>query len=69
MMAEGNSEQNGRLEATIESKCATCAMRKKAKGNPNSWSARFWRFHTRFCPGWKTYKIELAEKGLPAPTV
>lgn len=68
-MAEGNSVENGEGEVTVESNCATCGMRMKAQENPKSWSARLWRFHTKFCPGWKAYKRELAEKGLPEPTV
>lgn len=44
----------------MESKCATCSMRVKAERNPKSFSARLWRWHTTWCPGWKAYQRELA---------
>lgn len=53
----------------MKSNCATCGLRKKAKENPKSLIARFWRWHTTWCPGWKAYKAELAELGLEPPTV
>lgn len=51
----------------IKSKCHTCPMRERAKQNPRSFLSRLWRWHTGWCPGWKAYKKELAELGLPAP--
>jgi hypothetical protein len=48
-------------QPNIESKCATCSMREKAEQNPKSFVAWLWRFHTKFCPGWKAYQRELAE--------
>jgi hypothetical protein len=47
----------------MESKCATCALRQKAEANPKSLIARFWRWHTTWCPGWKAYQRELAAGG------
>ncbi len=52
----------------IESGCHTCTLRAKARRSPNSLIARFWRWHTTWCPGWKSYVKELEGKGLPAPT-
>jgi len=52
----------------IESGCNTCALRAKAQQNPSSLIARFWRWHTSWCPGWKAYVKEMESKGLPAPT-
>ena len=46
----------------MESKCATCKWREKSEKNPKSFMARLWRFHTRFCPGWKAYQKELAQQ-------
>jgi hypothetical protein len=46
----------------MESKCADCAWRKKSEANPRSFMAWLWRFHTKFCPGWKAYQKELAEQ-------
>jgi hypothetical protein len=46
-----------------EHRCADCAWRRKAEANPRSFLARLWRFHTRFCPGWKSYQHALADAG------
>ena len=47
--------------------CETCTMRKKAEANPKTLMARLWRWHTNWCPGWKTYQAHLAsEKPGPA---
>ncbi len=48
-------EYNGR-----EIRCADCPLRKRAETKPNSLLARFWRWHTTWCPGWKTYQEYLA---------
>jgi len=37
-------------------------MRLKAEKNPNTFLSRIWRWHTKWCPGWKKYQRELAEK-------
>jgi hypothetical protein len=43
--------------------CETCGMRLKAEAKPDSFWAKLWRWHTRWCPGWKGYQKHLAEKG------
>jgi hypothetical protein len=53
----------------IDSKCDTCSMRARATEKPKSLSARLWRWHTKWCPGWKAYVKELGSKGLKAPRV
>jgi hypothetical protein len=35
--------------------CAECKMRRKYEDNPKSLIARFWHWHTNFCPGWRTF--------------
>ncbi len=35
--------------------CAECKMRRKYEDNPKSLIARFWHWHTRFCPGWRAF--------------
>lgn len=42
--------------------CASCAMKAKAETNPKSFTARLWRWHTTWCPGWKAYQKALAEQ-------
>ncbi|HNU91981.1 MAG TPA: hypothetical protein PKO25_08920 [Spirochaetota bacterium] len=39
------------------SNCENCAMRAKYDRAPDSFLGRFWKWHTRFCPGWKSYLI------------
>ena len=46
----------------MESKGATCKWRETSEKNPKAFMARLWRFHTKFCPGWKAYQKELAEQ-------
>jgi len=47
-----------------EHSCANCPMRAKYDAAPKSFAGRFWRFHIRFCPGWKKYftSLPLAEQ-------
>jgi hypothetical protein len=46
----------------MESRCADCGLRKRAEENPQALLSRLWRWHTRWCPGWKAYQNELAEQ-------
>ena len=52
----------------VEAQCETCPMRLRAQEKPKSLVARFWRWHTTWCPGWKAYQEELAAKGLETPS-
>jgi len=36
--------------------CESCAMRRRAEAKPDSFLAKLWRWHTRWCPGWKAYQ-------------
>ena len=36
--------------------CERCPLRRRAERKPNSLLARLWRWHTRWCPGWKAYQ-------------
>ena len=53
----------------IDSKCHTCNLRARSTEKPKSLTARLWRWHTKWCPGWKAYVKELESKGLKAPRV
>ncbi|MCL6479437.1 MAG: hypothetical protein K6T65_13690 [Peptococcaceae bacterium] len=44
----------------ISSRCEECKFRKNAERNPKSLIAVLWRWHTRWCPGWKAYQRELS---------
>jgi hypothetical protein len=39
-------------------------MRAKYDRNPRSLMGRFWRWHIRWCPGWKAYLVSLPEEKL-----
>jgi hypothetical protein len=43
-------------------KCETCGMRARAERNPNSILSKIWRWHTKWCPGWKSYQRYLAQQ-------
>lgn len=42
--------------------CANCKIRAQYDKNPKSFIGRFWRFHIKFCPGWKAYMKSLSEE-------
>ena len=44
----------------MASGCATCSWRERSEKNPDTWLAKLWRWHTKWCPGWKAYQRELA---------
>lgn len=35
--------------------CADCQLRGKYDNNPKSFAGRFWKWHIKYCPGWKNY--------------
>lgn len=41
--------------------CETCKFRTKYDQNPKSLLGRFWRWHIKFCPGWKAFFGSLTE--------
>ncbi len=45
-----------------EPRCADCNFRARYDQNPRSILGRIWKFHTRFCPGWKAYMGSLPEE-------
>ncbi|MDR0783132.1 MAG: hypothetical protein LBE83_05160 [Propionibacteriaceae bacterium] len=47
-----------------EHRCANCPIRAKYDEAPKSLTGRFWRWHIRFCPGWKKYVASLGEDEL-----
>jgi hypothetical protein len=42
-------------------KCGQCSLRARYDRNPKSFLGRFWRWHTKWCPGWKAYLKSLPE--------
>jgi len=46
----------------MSSGCAECKMRLKAEQNPRAFLSRLWKWHTKWCPGWKAYQAELAAR-------
>lgn len=48
--------------------CEKCHLRAYAEKKPTSFLARLWRWHTSWCPGWKSYQRSLAERETQAAT-
>lgn len=42
--------------------CEQCRFRAYAERKPDSIIGRLWRWHTKWCPGWKAYQKSLAEQ-------
>ena len=42
--------------------CEHCPIRAKYDKAPKSFIGRFWRWHIKFCPGWKKYMNSLDEE-------
>lgn len=40
--------------------CENCRLRARYDRDPHSLVGRLWRWHIRFCPGWKRYLKSLA---------
>lgn len=44
-----------------EPKCANCAFRAKYDKRPKSLLGRIWKWHIKWCPGWKSYIASLRD--------
>jgi hypothetical protein len=51
----------------IKHKCEDCGLRRRAEASPRSLIAWFWRWHTTWCPGWKSYQRWLADRATQPP--
>lgn len=38
-----------------EKRCSHCAMRKYFDRKPDAIISKIWKWHTTWCPGWKSY--------------
>lgn len=47
----------------MESGCESCKWHSYAERKPGSLIGKLWRWHTKWCPGWKAYQEELAKRG------
>ena len=47
----------------MESGCESCKWHSYAERKPESLISKLWRWHTKWCPGWKAYQEELAKRG------
>ena len=43
-------------------RCEECPSRKKAEANPRAFMSRLWKWHTGWCPGWRSYQKYLKEQ-------
>ena len=44
------------------SRCEKCGLRAKYDKNPRSILGRIWKWHIRWCPGWKSYIRSLPDE-------
>ena len=51
----------------MKSKCGECKWRKSAEAKPQKLLSRLWKWHTKWCPGWKAYQKELEGMGKGSP--
>ena len=42
-------------------KCGDCSFRAKYDKNPRSLLGRLWKWHIKWCPGWKAYIASLSD--------
>ncbi len=47
--------------------CDACRFRKFTQDDPYSLLGWFWNWHTKWCPGWKSYLKQLREHGAEPP--
>ena len=59
MSCGGNN--GGTLEKGSNIKCAECPMRARYDRDPKSLLSRIWKWHIKWCPGWKSYIASLPE--------
>lgn len=45
-----------------EPSCEQCKLRAAYDKNPRSLLGRFWRWHIKWCPGWKGYMKSISEE-------
>lgn len=50
------------MSTANEKPCANCKLRAKYDNNPKSLTGRVWRWHIKFCPGWKAYLASMDEE-------
>jgi hypothetical protein len=44
-----------------ENNCENCKLKARYDSDPRSFLGRLWKFHIKFCPGWKAYLVSLPE--------
>jgi hypothetical protein len=57
MSCGGDTEGTADSDTTIQ--CAACPMRARYDSNPKSLLSRLWKWHTSWCPGWRSYLASL----------
>ncbi len=46
----------------MTSRCETCGFCKYCEKHPDTIVGKVWKWHTTWCPCWKSYQEELAER-------
>ncbi len=42
--------------------CENCKWREYSEKKPEKIISKIWKWHTKWCPGWKAYQKELAQQ-------
>ena len=62
------SRKRGEARKVSVRRCEVCRFRNYAERKPKSLLAHIWRWHTGWCPGWKSYIKEREAEQTPSPT-
>ena len=55
------TNEGGTMANRSDVKCADCPMRARYDRDPKALLSRIWKWHTKWCPGWKAYLASLPE--------
>ena len=62
------SRKRGEAWKVSVRRCEVCCFRNYVERKPKSLLAHIWRWHTGWCPGWKSYIKEREAEQTPSPT-
>ena len=64
LMTNGQEKEGGMKKVSVR-RCEVCRFRNYAERKPKSLLAHIWRWHTGWCPGWKSYIKEREAEQTP----
>ena len=57
-----SSDKGGEMATESKATCENCPLRARYDRNPKSILSRIWKWHTSWCPGWKSYLNSLPDE-------